>query len=203
MAPHHEPFKALCPVDWDSVPTDSLDGFLADTFSNAQTVIDSLPVPAAIEAAAASSTARRGRSHTDPPLPSAAINRSLSARQSGAAMSTAQDLMKEWKEVKVNPRENPLSVNVYKLAAKDGRGSWFARRSIHDGMTFEKWKLGLEREFAESMKVQAGPGGGSIRGIGADKKAEHHVVDGVGKAEGRSLFRARFSQQLGRERDIC
>ncbi|KAG7124737.1 hypothetical protein HYQ45_001129 [Verticillium longisporum] len=180
MPSHHEPFAALGPVDWSTVPADDLSSFLADTFASAQTIIDSIPVPAPVQAATA---ARRSRAQTDPPQPSVALNAAMAARQSGASIKTAQDLMKEWKEVKVNAKDNPLAINVYKLAAKDGRGSWFTRRSIHDGLTFDKWKLGLEREFAESMKVQTGPGGGSIRGIGADKKVEDHFVREAGKAE--------------------
>ncbi|PNH74242.1 hypothetical protein VD0001_g3341 [Verticillium dahliae] len=180
MPSHHEPFAALGPVDWSAVPADDLPSFLADTFASAQTIIDSIPVPAPVQAATA---ARRARAQTDPPQPSVALNAAMAARQSGASIRTAQDLMKEWKDVKVNPKDNPLAINVYKLAAKDGRGSWFARRSIHDGLPFATWKLGLEREFAESIKVQTGPGGGSIRGIGADQKVEHHVVRDAGKAE--------------------
>lgn len=184
MAKHHEAFQALGPIDWDSIPADGLADFLPETLAGAQTIIDSIPVPAPVKAAA-SSAHRRARSQTDPPAPSAALNSSLSARHSGASLQQAQDLMKEWKEVKVNARDNPLSINVYKLAAKDGRGAWFARRSVHDGLTFEKWKLGLEREFLESMKVQTGPGAGSIRGIGADKRVEHHVAEAAGRAEGK------------------
>lgn len=187
MGKHHEPLQSLSPIDWDAAAAGGLADVLSGALAGAQTVIDSIPVPASLQAAASSSSSshRRARSHTDPPTPTAAaVNRSLSNRQSGAALQQAQDLMKEWKDVKVNARDNPLSINVYKLAAKDGRGAWFARRSVHDGLTFEKWKLGLEREFLESMKVQSGPGAGSIRGIGADKRVEHHDLEGVGKAEG-------------------
>ncbi|WYZ40215.1 hypothetical protein EsH8_IV_000556 [Colletotrichum jinshuiense] len=181
MAPHHEPFKGLAPVKWSAVAEEDPKEFMKNVFADAQTIIESIPVPAAVRQAAASTG--RSRSHTDPPLPVADINRSLSQRQTGAALSLARDLTKEWKEVKVNARDNPLAINVYKLAAKDGKGSWFARRSVHDGLTFEKWKLGLEREFAESMKVQSGPGAGAIRGIGADKRVVHEVVEGAGKME--------------------
>jgi hypothetical protein len=93
-------------------------------------------------------------------------------------------LRKEWKEVQVNPRDNPLGVNVYKLAAKDKKGAWFARRSVHEGLSFERWKYGMEIEFAESLKIQGKPGDGKIRGIGADKRVEDIVVDGCGKMEG-------------------
>ncbi|TDZ71892.1 hypothetical protein CTRI78_v001650 [Colletotrichum trifolii] len=181
MSPSHEPFKALAPVKWDDVAEEDHKAFLASIFADAQTIIDSIPVPAAIKQALTG----RARSHTDPPQPVADLNRSLSQqRQSGANLGLSRDLAKEWKEVKLNARDNPLAINVYKLGGKDGKGNWFARRSVHDGLTFEKWKLGLEREFAESMKVQSGPGAGAIRGIGAEKRVVHEVIESTGKMEG-------------------
>ncbi|TPX10841.1 uncharacterized protein E0L32_008230 [Thyridium curvatum] len=194
MAPpaHHEPLSALSPIEWSSLPQDDLPTFLSDTFTSAQVLIDSIPLPAPVKSAAASAHSGRARSHTDSDVagrPSVDINHALSGSAQPAkspsadAVAAAAKLQKEWKEVKVSPRDNPLAVNVYKLAAKDGRGSWFARRSVHEGITFEKFKLGLEREFAESLKVQEGPGAGKIRGIGADKKVEHRVVEGYGKLE--------------------
>ncbi|KAF7514489.1 hypothetical protein G7054_g15271 [Neopestalotiopsis clavispora] len=41
----------------------------------------------------------------------------------------------------------------------------------------------MQAEFAESLKVQGGPGEGKIRGIGADKKVVDITVDGCGKME--------------------
>ena len=73
---------------------------------------------------------------------------------------------------------------MYKLAGKDGRGSWFARRSVHEGMGFRKWKLGLQREFPETLEVQGGPGEGNIRGIGGERRVERMAVGGVGTVEG-------------------
>ena len=75
-------------------------------------------------------------------------------------------------------------MSVYKMAGKDGRGAWFARRSVHEGLGFRKWKLGLQREFPESMEVQGGPGEGNIRGIGSERRVESITVDGVGTIEG-------------------
>lgn len=181
---HHEPFKALGAVDWEAVSEDGFHSFLTETFSHAQTIVDSIPVPNAV---AAATKKGRSRSHTDSAIPVSEINRSLSQRQSGEAISHAKDLLKEWKEVKTTAKENPLGINVYKLASKDGKGSWFARRSVHEGPTFEKWKLGLEKEFAETMKVQNGPGGGSVRGIGAERRVEHRAVPETGKLEGGRL----------------
>lgn len=96
-------------------------------------------------------------------------------------------LRREWKEVKVPAKDNPLGIAVYRLAARDGKGSWFARRSVHHGLTFDKWQLGLEREFAETLKAHGQQGGGNVRGIGAERRVENRVVPGVGKMEGRWL----------------
>jgi len=192
---HHEPFKALGPIEWSSVDSSGLASFLPSTFASAQTLIDSIPLPTAVaqaqRVAAAGGGGRRGRSHTDSAVgTSVDLNRALagssSARGPGVPAPSAEfsaALQKEWKECKVNPRDNPLAINVYRLPAKDGRGSWFARRSIHEGIGFAKFRLGLEREFAETMKVRGGPGAGKVRGIGAERRLEHQVADGVGHAE--------------------
>ncbi|KAI0383073.1 hypothetical protein F5Y04DRAFT_251764 [Hypomontagnella monticulosa] len=170
MPSAHEAFKALGPINWDDIAQDQLDTFLKDVFSDAQSIVDSIPV------SLSSQKVGYPRSATDTNLPS------LPSR---AAKSSDRitELRKEWKEVKVNPRENPLGLDVYKLSAKDGKGAWFARRSVHDGLTFEKWKLGMEKELDESMKVQGKPGDGSIRGIGADRKVVNQTVEGSGRMQ--------------------
>jgi hypothetical protein len=203
---HHEPFKALSGIEWDQVASTDLSDFLDTTFTDALAVVDSIPVPptTAISASASSpsspdpssasaSTGGRARAHTDSALRDVDLDgvRKAAAsatprRQNAEAMARAQELRKEWKEVKVGAAgtpENPLGINVYKLGAKDGRGSWFARRSVHADLSFDRWRLGLEHEFAETMKVQTGPGGGSIRGIGAERVVERHVAETVGRAE--------------------
>ncbi|KAI1766389.1 hypothetical protein GGR53DRAFT_213559 [Hypoxylon sp. FL1150] len=171
MPSAHKAFEALGPINWDDISQDELDTFLKDIFSDAQSVVDSIPV-----SLSASQKLSRQRSATDSNLPS------LPDRVPKHSDVSAQ-LRKEWKEVKVNPKENPLGIDVYKLAAKDGKGAWFARRSLHDGLTFEKWKLGMEKELDESMKVQGKPGDGSIRGIGADKRVVNQTVENRGKVQ--------------------
>ncbi|KAI1335480.1 hypothetical protein F5Y15DRAFT_397464 [Xylariaceae sp. FL0016] len=158
----HAAFKCLGPVIWESIAKQDHKAFLADTFCDAQCIIDSIPA--------------RPRSATDSDL-------SVFPDHAPKNTDHTRQLRKEWKEVKLNPRDNPLGLNVYKLGAKDGKGAWFARGSVHEGITFEKWRLGMEREFAESMKVQGKPGDGSIRGIGADKRVVHETVEGCGKME--------------------
>lgn len=189
MGSHHEPLKALAPIDWDDVLRHDLPSLLNDCFDQAQIVIDSVP-SAASTATTPAAIAGRARAKTDsavvykhvpaaspspPPFPDAPARQELSAR-----------LRKEWKEVKTNPRDNPLGISVYKLAGKDGKGTWFARRSVHAGLSFEQWKTGLQREFGESLKVQGAPGSGNIRGVGAERNVEHRQVEDAGHLDGRS-----------------
>jgi hypothetical protein len=181
---HHEPFKALAPLDWSTVDRDGLSDFLGSTFASAQTLIDSIPLPAAITNA--QRVGRRTRAHTEGAVAAASVemNRALAAGQiQPSSVEHAAALQKEWKEVKINPRDNPLDINVYRLGARDGKGAWFARRSIHEGMSFAHFRLGLEREFAEALKVSGAPGSGNVRGIGAEKRVEREVAKGAGKAE--------------------
>lgn len=199
---HHEPFTALAPTEWDSLPhsKEDLAVFLTDTLSHAQTLVDSIP-PAQDALTISSSltplaqgrlgTTGRARSHTDSAV--AGLRPGL-ARGSSSSAITADALRREWKEIRLGARDNPLGMSVWKLAARDGKGSWFARRSLHTGMTFERWKLGLEREFAETLVAGGGadgdgksqaPGEGNIRGIGAERRVESTAVDGVGKLEGK------------------
>lgn len=190
---HHEPLKALGPVDWSDVPQDDLKHFLSSTFAQAQTAVDSIPIPPTQNKPA---PAGRARSHTDssvfPTLnpaadrPTSREHANTTAGDSEAAAAAAAQvakLQKEWKEVKIPPKDNPMGISVYKLSAKDGRGAWFARRSTHDDVPFDKFILGLEKEFGETMKNSTGPGTGNVRGIGAERRAEHQECDGVGKAE--------------------
>lgn len=73
-------------------------------------------------------------------------------------------------------------MSVYKLAGTDGKGAWFARRSVHCGLGFERWKRALQQEFPETMKVDGGPGVGNIRGIGGERCVECREAGG-GKLE--------------------
>ncbi|KAG5930389.1 hypothetical protein E4U42_001635 [Claviceps africana] len=195
MGSHHEPLRALAPLDWDDVPQHDLGTFINDCFGQAQIAIDSVPSAAASVSASASASVSasaatapaatgRARAKTD----SAVLYNQVSASSprhdadpdDPAPGELSARLRKEWKEVKTNPRDNPLGIHVYKLAGKDGKGSWFARRSVHVGLSFEQWKTGLQREFEESIKVQGAPGSGNIRGIGADRNVEHRDVEDAG-----------------------
>ncbi|KAI8634533.1 hypothetical protein F5Y19DRAFT_461275 [Xylariaceae sp. FL1651] len=165
-------FKALGPIDWESFAEEDPKTFMTSIFDDAQCLIDSIPVSLKDEL----QKSGRSRAATDTDLPSL-------PNRAPELSDQARELRKEWKEVKINPRENSLGLNVYKLAAKDGKGAWFARRSVHEGLSFKRWKTGMEREFAESLKVQGEPGDGKIRGLGADKRVVDQTVDGCGRIQ--------------------
>ncbi|KAG6259742.1 hypothetical protein E4U24_000058 [Claviceps purpurea] len=181
MAIHHQPLKALAPIDWNDIPQHDLATFLNDSFEQAQIAIDSVPSAATAATGVKTAATGRARAKTDSaviynpaPVPSAPL------RDTAATAELSAQLRKEWKEIKTNPKDNPLGISVYKLAGKDGKGAWFARRSVHVGLSFEQWKTGLQKEFAESMNVQGAPGSGNIRGIGAEKAVEHRHVEDAG-----------------------
>lgn len=179
MAALHDALKSLGPLDIADAPLDDLKPFLSDAFSKGQLLVDSVPVSAASEGGASP----EGRSRASSTA-SSASEISLSHARSDPPPSDVEALQKEWKPVKLNANQNPLGMSVYKLGGKDGRGSWFARRSVHEGLGFTKWKMGLEREFPETLKVQGGPGEGNIRGIGGERRVEYRNAEGMGKVEG-------------------
>jgi hypothetical protein len=181
MAALHDALKTLGPADYSEVPIDDLKPFLSNAFSKGQLIVESVPIPTPSYESTASGG--RSRSDTTASIASSASEISLSSARSSPPPADVEALQKEWKPVKLKPAENPLGMSVYKLGAKDGKGAWFARRSVHEGLGFTKWKKGLEKEFPETMKVQGGPGEGNIRGIGGERRVEYKTVDGVGKME--------------------
>lgn len=184
MSALHEALRTLSPADFSEVPLGDLKPFLSKAFSSGQLIVESVPDPPLPDHSALSG--RRARSNTSASIASSVSEISTSSARMPPPPPNIAALQHEWKPVKLNPKDNPLDISVYKLAAKDGKGTWFARRSVHEGLGFAKWKRGLEREFPETMKVQAGPGEGNIRGIGGERRIEYKSVDGVGKVEGTS-----------------
>lgn len=166
---------SLSPIAWSDVPTDSLEPFLKENFAVAETLANSVPLPDVLDPSypqpVSSSTANTASDTTFTLAPT-----ELDRKHA--------ELQKPWgKPIKINAKENPLNVSVYKTAANDRRGTWFSRRSVHAGISFTKWKNAMEREFSTSLKVKQGPGSGAVRGIAGDQRLEKASVDGVGKAE--------------------
>lgn len=95
-------------------------------------------------------------------------------------------LQKEWKPVKLSAKENPLGFSVFKLSSKDGRGTWFARRSVHEELGFKRFRAGLQREL-EIGEQQ----GSSVRGVGRERQVEKKRC-ALGQSEGTLPKSRRF-----------
>jgi hypothetical protein len=179
MAELHEALKALSPTEWDDVPLDNLKPYMTTLLTAGELICNSVPQPndgtAFHEATPHFDEPNGATSHKD-------VHAS-SARQHPPAKEH-EDLQKNWgKAMKFSAKDNPLNVSVYKMAGKDRYGAWFARRSVHEGMGFSKFKNAMTQEFAASMAVEGGPGSGCIRGIGVDTRLERKEVEGVGTLE--------------------
>ncbi|KAK4106244.1 hypothetical protein N658DRAFT_502740 [Parathielavia hyrcaniae] len=193
----------------------SLADLLTTTLSEAQLLIDSIPTPTPAPPSSNTHTPNssgRARSHTDsavqPPSSSGGVgksgegegeNKELSSgkgedrntaeQQQQDREATVRKLQREWKDLKVaqgDKNGNPHGIAMYKMAARDGRYAWFARRSLHrpegggglGGLGgFDKWEAALRGEMQATLdKVAATPGMepgmGNIRGIGAERRVE-------------------------------
>ncbi|KAL2415631.1 hypothetical protein ABEF95_003757 [Exophiala dermatitidis] len=180
MADLHSSLKALGPCNWSDIPQqkDELDQFLADLFEKSHCIVESVPIP-----------------DPDPSLGKDGVstNGAVASKASEIVASPARSpppaqeyapLQKEWgKQIKLKPQENPLGLAVYKCPGKDGKGAWFARRSVHEGLGFSRFKRAFEREFPTSLDVKGSPGEGNIRGIGAETRVEEITVPNRGKIE--------------------
>lgn len=188
MSTVHKALEALHPREWSEFPQgEALRPFLQETFLKAETIISSVPQPAGgdpFEPCSPSTSI----THPNAAKTASEIHRSTS-RGPDPEVDGLESLQKGWgKPVKINAKDNPLGMSVWKMAGHDRHGAWFARRSVHEGLGFSKWKKAMQREFAQSLAVDGGPGEGSIRGIGADRRLEREVVQGTGQVEGMSVM---------------
>jgi hypothetical protein len=179
-SPLHTALETLRPKDWSELPLDSLDTFLPSVWRDAELIANSVPPPPG----GTDFLSSRRSLHTPNSARSASEMTVSSARPPPPAPEHAK-LREGWgKPLKLGASSNPLQIAVYKMAANDRHGAWFARRSIHEGLGFEKWRKAMRMEFPESLAVQGGPGEGNVRGIGGDRKVEFHDIEGVGRVEG-------------------
>lgn len=177
MAEIHDALTQLSSVDWNDVPTDSLEPYLTEAFTAGELICNSIPAPPNgtpfEDAKPHHDEPNKATSHKDM-HPSSALSQPPSAEHG--------DLSKHWGKPQ-KFKNNPLNVQVYKMAGNDRHGAWFARKSVHEGLGFDKMKRAMLREFPLSLSVKGGPGAGAVRGIAADKRLERKDVDGVGKLE--------------------
>jgi hypothetical protein len=179
MSELHTALEVLQPRDWNDIPTSDLDPFLSDVFSQAELIVNSVPPPPGGSDYFSSS---RTLNTVNGASKAAEVIHSDARPQ--PPPEEIVKLQKSWgKPLKINAKDNPLGITMYKMAGHDRHGAWFARRSVHEGLGFTKWMKAMQKEFPESLSVQGGPGEGSVRGIGADRRLEQEVKE-VGKLEG-------------------
>lgn len=173
MSELHKALESLGPVDFSDVPVDNLDSYLQHIFEAGELICNSVPPPAGgIDFAEAQPA------NAQPDAASSAKEIKASEARPSPPHPEHVDLQKSWgKPMKLSAKENEVGFNVYKMAGKDRHGAWFARRSVHEGLSFTKFKKGMQREFAESLTVQGGPGEGNVRGIGGDRRLERKKVN--------------------------
>ncbi|KAL2350937.1 hypothetical protein BJ546DRAFT_366017 [Cryomyces antarcticus] len=179
MSRLHEALASLAPVDFSEVPLKELNVYMRDIFTQAELILNTVPPPPGGNDFLASSA-----SHSRVNSAASASEITASSARPPPPDPEHVDLQKGWgKPLKLSAKENPLGIAVYKMAGHDRHGAWFARRSVHEGLSFEKWKKAMMREFPESLAVQGRPGEGNVRGIGGDRRLERRKVEGVGTME--------------------
>ncbi|QRD89000.1 hypothetical protein F9C07_2060132 [Aspergillus flavus] len=164
MAALQEALECLAPTTWDEVPTDpsSLRTYINDLSTKAHLIVNSVPEP---PPATTTTT-----THQVKPSP-ARLN---------TTDPTLQSLQQQWsKPIKVSStRDNPLDLLIHKLPGNDGKGHWFGRRSVHEGLPFSTWQAKLSSEMTETLKANrermkhGQTPDQSVRGIGAEKQVE-------------------------------
>lgn len=176
MAALHDALQCLLPTSWDEVPQspDALREYVRDIFKSSRLVAESLPDPPPYDI----------KEYQE--LGSQALNSKPRTRivpspaRVGETDLEITSIQKQWgKPIKMGgPKDNPLGIHVWKLSSNDGKGSWFGRRSIHDGLPFSQWRKKLSSEYEETLKVnqrkieKGETPDNCIRGIGAEAKIE-------------------------------
>ncbi|KAJ5157290.1 uncharacterized protein N7482_008390 [Penicillium canariense] len=186
MAPLHDALQCLQPTSWDEVPQspEELREYVRDIFKNSRLIAESLPDPPLYDSEEHHGLGLQAADSGLRVVPSSA--------RVGETDSEITSIQKQWgKPLKMGgPKDNPLGLHVWKLSPSDGKGSWFGRRSIHDGLPFSQWRKKLSTEYEETLKVnrkriQKGQTPDKcIRGIGAEEKIESIEV----KDEGGSVL---------------
>ena len=181
MSPFKDALRSLSPIAYDDLPSnDALPQFIREAFSHAELLLNSIPTPNAEQAVEftpcpANNARNAEETYCDPThVPAPTYD------------NDPADVKGWGKPIKFNTKENPLGVQVYKMAAHDRHGAWFARRSIHQGIGFNKWKKAATHEFVESLKIQQGPGSGAVRGVAADRRIEKRSGPNESTIEGKS-----------------
>ncbi|KAH1303028.1 hypothetical protein KXX11_002460 [Aspergillus fumigatus] len=177
MASLQEALQCLSPASWGSIPTDpaKLREYVNDISAKARLIVDSVPE---------SAPSRKETHYTfDSSSPAASCITPSQAR-TGSTDPKIASLQREWgKPIKLTgSKENPLEIPIYKVQGTDGKGHWFGRRSVHEGLPFSTWKRKLASEIDETLeanqtRIRKGRAADqAVRGIGAERLIERVKV---------------------------
>ena len=153
----HEALALLAPLDW---PEEAIteEGALREMLAAGELAVNSVPIAEGTPFDAAVPGYRQpnqARSHKDI---------TASEARPYPPHEEHEKLQKSWgKPYKFKPDVNPYNVALYKMAGHDRHGAWFARRSVHEGMGFDRFKRAMMIEFPQALKVKGGPGAGAGR----------------------------------------
>lgn len=174
MATLQDALQCLKPTSWDAVPQspDELREYVRDIFKQSRLIAESLPDPPPYEF----EEYHGGETQTATP----AARVVPSSARVGETDPEITLMQKQWgKPIKMGgPKDNPLGVHVWKLSPDGGGGQWFGRRSVHEGLSFTRWRKKLSSEYDETLKVnrkkieKGETPDKCIRGIGAEEKVE-------------------------------
>lgn len=204
MTSLQEALDALGPIVWEDIPQtqEGLREYIYNLAQKCRLIVESVPEPPAPSAEEGDSS-QHAHDNTD------GVNGSSSSVRSGGGggltkpykvtssseryNTTDADLLSSqsrWsKPLKPgSSRDNPHNIPMYKMQGHDGKGTWFGRRSVHEGMPFSHWKKKMSGELDETLKwnmarVEKGQSPDRVvRGMGAVKKAEDvEVMDAEGR----------------------
>lgn len=201
MSSLQEALQSLGPTTWDEIPKSQPDlrAYLSSLAQQARTIIASVPEPPPPSSPPPppqqhDNQHKKQHKHTHThayivtPSP-AHLSRTTPDPDSDP---DTLSLQRQWgKPLKPgHARDNPHEIPLYKLQASDGKATWFARRSVHAGMPFERWRGKLGAELEETLRmnrarVEKGlPPDRVVRGLGAARKVEEiEVRDGDGEED--------------------
>ncbi|KAK5110055.1 hypothetical protein LTR62_006299 [Meristemomyces frigidus] len=174
MAELHEALKQLSPTQWSEIPEDdaTLAQYMSDCFQAGELICNTVPPLAAGE-----SFHSAQHHHKRPNEATSAKEMHNSTTRGAAVAAEHESLQKSWgKPYKFKAEQNPANVALYKMAGNDRHGAWFGRRSVHEGLGFDRFRRAIAREMPQSLSYE-GVGAGAIRGLAADTQLEHKKVD--------------------------
>lgn len=199
MASLQEAFDALGPIAWEDVPQtqEGLREYISNLAQKCRLIVESVPEPPSSSTEESDSTQHETNGSSSNGVQGGGggrLTKPYKVTTSPVRYNTTDvDILSyqsRWsKPLKPgSSRDNPHNIPMYKMQGHDGKGTWFGRRSVHEGMPFSHWKRKMAGELDDTLKWNTArlekrqPPDRVVRGMGAVKKAEDvEVMDAEGR----------------------